>query len=81
METKHPLKSKTMESLLAAVLILIMNILGIGEATPGKTYDTMLDMRGRRTEQVKNLALLGACGGAAYGRLKANTHLGRKKKK
>lgn len=80
METKHPLKSKTIESLIVAVLILIMNILGVGEAQPGKTYDTMLEMEGRRTEQVKNLALIGACGGAAYGRWKANTNLGRKKK-
>lgn len=62
------------------LLIVLMNIMGIGEAEPGKTYDTMLEMEGRKTEQIKNLLLLGGLGGAAYGRIKAETHLGKKKK-
>ena len=79
MKTKSYLKSKTIDSLIVAVILIILNILGIGEAEPGKTYDTMLDMQGRQTEQIKNLLVLGALGGAAYGRANANTHLGKKK--
>lgn len=80
METKAYSKSKTMRSLVLLLVIVLMNIIGIGEAEPGKTYDTMLDMEGRNTEQIKNLLLLGGLGGAAYGRIKADTHLGKKKK-
>ena len=79
MKQKAYLKSKTMRSLIILVVIVVMNILGFGEAEPGKTYDTMLDMEGRSSEQAKNLLLLGAAGGAAYGRVKADTKLTRRK--
>lgn len=80
METKSFLKSKTIRFLIIALVIVLTNILGIGEAEPGKTYDTMLEMEGEEVEQVKNLLMLIGLGGAGYGRVVAKQPLGRKKK-
>lgn len=80
METKHPLKSKTIESLIILFIIAILNIMGIGEAKPGKTWDTITEIDNRRGEQIKNLLMLGAIGGGVYGRFVANSKLARKKK-
>ena len=80
METKDFLKSKTIRFLLIAVVIVMTNILGIGEAEPGKSYDNMTKMEGQEVEQVKNILLLFGLGGAGYGRAVADKPLGRKKK-
>lgn len=79
MEHKGYLQSKTIESAILIIIVALLNILGLFEATPGKTYDTMLDMEGRKKEQVKNLLLIGGGGGAIYGRIKAKKKLGKKK--
>lgn len=79
METKHPLKSKTIESAIIIIVVALLNLLNIGNDRPGQTYDTMLDEQNRQGEQIKNLFLLGGGAGAIYGRAKANTKIGRKK--
>lgn len=80
MKTKNFLKSKTIRFLIIAVIIVLTNIMGIGEAEPGKTYDTIGEMKGEEFEQVKNVLLLLGIGGAGYGRVVANKPLGGKKK-
>jgi len=79
METKGYLQSKTIRSLIILLIIVLTNILGLGEAQPGQTYDTMCELEGRQTEQIKNLLLLGGIGTAGYYRVKADTKLGKKK--
>ena len=81
MENKAYLKSKTIRFLVLAIIIVMTNIMGIGEAEPGKTYDTMTQMEGEEVEQVKNILMLIGIGGAGYGRAVAKEPLGRKKKK
>lgn len=78
MESKPYWQSKTVHSAIIIIVIAILNILGIGDATPGKTYDTMLDLEHREREQIKNLLLIGGGGGAIYGRAKADKRLGKK---
>ncbi len=79
MEHKHFLQSKTVDSAILIIIVAILNIVGLFEAKPGQTYDTMLEMQGRQKEQIKNLLLIGGGGGAIYGRVKANKKLGKKK--
>lgn len=79
MENKGYLKSKTIDSAIIIIIVAVLNIVGLFEATPGQTYDTMLELQGRQKEQIKNLLLLGGSGGAIYGRIKATKRLGRKK--
>ena len=81
METKGYLKSKTIRFLVIAAVIVLTNIIGVGEAEPGQTYDTMTKMEGEEVEQVKNILLLLGIGGAGYGRAVADKPLKRKKKK
>ena len=81
METKAFLKSKTIRFLIIALVIVLTNIMGVGEAEPGKSYDTINTMEGEEVEQVKNILLLIGIGGASYGRAVADKPLGRKKKK
>lgn len=80
METKQYLKSKTIRSLIICAIIVIMNVMGIGEAEVGQTIDTMNEMTGDRTQSIKDLLLLFGLGGAAYGRAVADKPLARKKK-
>lgn len=79
METKGYLHSKTIDSAIIIIIVAILNILGLFEATPGQTYDTMLEMKGRQKEQIKNLLLIGGSGGVVYGRIKAKKKLGKKR--
>ena len=65
---KHPIKSKTMRSLAVAAIIVLMGILGVGEEQIGETYDTLTKTNGRQTETAKDIMVLAALGGAAYGR-------------
>ena len=63
------LKSKTVRSLLVAFVLVALNLLGVGEEQIGKTYDTISsDPKGRRTETLKDVGLLGALGMGLYGR-------------
>lgn len=78
MKIKDNLKSKTVNSSILILIVAILNILGLFEATPGQTYDTMLELQNRQNEQIKNLLLLGGAGGAIYGRNHLNKKLGGK---
>lgn len=68
MKTPEALKSKTIRAILTAVVIVILNLLGVGEEQIGKTYDTIHDHQGRQTETVKDIGLMGALVWAFYGR-------------
>ena len=77
---KEYMKSKTIRSLVICAIIVIMNLMGIGEAEVGQTIDTMNELTGKRTKNIKDALLLFGIGGAAYGRTVAKGPLGRKKK-
>jgi hypothetical protein len=62
------LKSKTIRGLLIAAVIVMLNILGLGEEQIGQTYDTITDGQGQTTENVKDMGLLGAIIYSFYGR-------------
>ena len=68
MKTPQPLKSKTIQGLLTAALIVIMSLLGVGEEQIGKTYDTIHDHQGAKTEKYKDVGMLGAILYSVYGR-------------
>ncbi len=72
------LKSKTIRALMTGVVIVLLNLLGVGEEQIGKTYDTIHDTQGKQTETAKDLGLLGALGFAVYGRKVAKGPLGKK---
>lgn len=65
------LKSKTIRGLMTAAVIVLLNLLGVGEEQIGKTYDTINDTRGRQTETAKDIGLIAALGVATYGRVVA----------
>jgi hypothetical protein len=67
---KKPYKSKTVVSACVVILIAVMSFLGVGEEEIGKTYDTITDTTGQRSESIKDLITLLAAGGAIYGRYK-----------
>ncbi len=77
MKTKPVIKSKTINSILVIAVIVILNLLGIGEAEIGKTYDTITSNTSK-TETTKDLVTLAAAGMAFYGRMNAKTKLGGK---
>ncbi len=77
MKTKSALKSKTIRAILTAAVIVILNLLGVGEEQVGKTYDTITEQTGGGTETAKDIGLIGALGWAFYGRMKADTKLGK----
>lgn len=79
MKIKENLQSKTVNSALLIIIVAILNIMGLFEATPGQTYDTMLELQGRQGEQIKNLLLMGGGAGAIFGRNHLNKKLGKKK--
>ena len=62
------LKSKTVRGLMTAVIIVLLNLLGVGEEQIGKTYDTIHDRQGKQTETAKDLGLVGALAYSVYGR-------------
>ena len=68
MKSPEALKSKTIRAILTAAVIVILNLLGVGEEQIGKTYDTIHDHRGKQTETIKDLGLMGLLGYAFYGR-------------
>ncbi len=76
---KFALKSKTVRAIMTALVLLLMNFLGVGEQQIGQTYDTIHDTRGKQTETAKDLGLLGAMLYALYGRSKAEGPLTWKK--
>jgi hypothetical protein len=63
-------KSKTVDSALVIIVIAILNILGVGEVEIGKTYDTLTETTGHKTESAKDIGLLIGGAGAIYGRYK-----------
>ncbi len=67
---KPKLKSKTLNSILIAAVMVILGMLGVGEKQIGQTYDTITQSTGGQTETAKDLAMLAALGGAYYGRLR-----------
>ncbi len=67
---KKPYKSKTVVSACVVIVIALMSFLGVGEEQIGKTYDTISDTTGRKSESAKDLITLLAAGGAIYGRYK-----------
>lgn len=68
MKAPEALKSKTIRAILVAAVLVMMNLLGVGEEEIGRTYDTIHDHRGKQTETAKDLGLLGMLGYAFYGR-------------
>lgn len=68
MKTPEPLKSKTVRGLLTAVVIAILSLIGVGEEKIGKTYDTIHDHQGSKTEKAKEVGMLGALIYSVYGR-------------
>ena len=81
METKNPLKSKTIQGLLIAAVIAILSILGVGEEQIGATIDTIADTQNQTTEKAKDLGVLGTILYAIYGRSVAKGPLKWKKEK
>ena len=81
MQLPQTLKSKTIRALLTAAVIVLLNLLGVGEEQIGKTYDTIQDHRGKQTETIKDFGLLGVLGYAFYGRSVAKGPLKWKKGK
>lgn len=81
MKQPEALKSKTVRAILTAFVLVLLNLLGVGEEQIGRTYDTIHDHRGKQTETIKDLGLLGALGYAFYGRSKAKGPLKWKKEK
>ena len=79
MNLPEALKSKTVRAILTAVVIVLLNLLGVGEEQIGKTYDTIHDTRGKQTETIKDLGLLGALIYGMYGRTVAKGPLKWKK--
>ncbi len=79
MKIKDNLKSKTVNSAILIIIVAVLNLLGLFEATPGQTYDTMLELENRSNEQIKNLLLIGGGAGAIFGRNNLNKKLGKKK--
>jgi hypothetical protein len=67
---KHPLKSKTMCGIFTVIIIALMNIMGVGEAEIGNTYDTITNSTGQKTESAKDIGLVVGGAFAAYGRYK-----------
>lgn len=63
-------KSKTLNSILIAAVMVILGILGVGEEKISQTYDTITESTGGQTETMKDIATLAALGGAYYGRIK-----------
>ena len=68
MQTPKALKSKTIRGLMTAAVIVLLNLLGVGEEQIGRTYDTIHDTRGKQTETAKDLGLVGALAYSVYGR-------------
>ena len=68
MKVPEALKSKTVRGLMTAAVLVLLNLLGVGEEQIGKTYDTIHDHRGKQTETVKDLGLVGALAYSVYGR-------------
>ncbi len=81
METKEFLKSKTIRSLILILIVVVMNMMGIGEAEIGETYDTINQDGENGIGLIMNILMLVGIGGAGYGRAVADKPLGRKKKK
>lgn len=81
MKQPEALKSKTVRAILTAAVIVILNLLGVGEEQIGKTYDTIHDHQGKQTETAKDLGLMGALVYAFYGRSVAKGPLRFKKEK
>lgn len=77
MKTKPFFKSKTVNSALVIIVIAALNLLGIGEAEIGATYDTITTNTGTTTESAKDLTALVAGAVAIYGRFRADTKLGK----
>ncbi len=67
---KSPIKSKTIRSAIVIVVIALLNLLGVGEEQIGKTYDTMIDATGEKTEAAKDIGLLLGSAGVIYGRFR-----------
>ena len=80
MNIPQALKSKTIRSLMTAAVIVLLNLLGVGEEQIGKTYDTIHDHSGKQTETLKDVGLLGALAYGVYGRSVAKGPLKWKKK-
>ncbi len=68
MNVPEALKSKTIRGLMTAAVIVLLNLLGVGEEQIGKTYDTIHDTRGKQTETIKDLGLMGALVYSVFGR-------------
>ncbi len=79
MKLPEALKSKTIRALMTAAVIVLLNLLGVGEEQIGKTYDTIHEHQGKQTETMKDIGLIGALGWAAYGRTVAKGPLKKKK--
>lgn len=79
MRLPEALKSKTIRALLTAAVIVLLNLLGVGEEHIGRTYDTIHDHQGKKTETAKDIGLIGALSWAAYGRAVAKGPLKKKK--
>ncbi len=78
MKSKPLFKSKTINSALVCAIIIMMNLLGIGEEKIGETYDTINDHVGSKQETTKDIVALGSLVGVVYGRLNAKTKIGGK---
>ena len=81
MNVPEALKSKTVRGLMTAAVIVLLNLLGVGEEQIGKTYDTIHDRQGKQTETAKDLGLVGALAYSVYGRSVAKGPLKWRKEK
>lgn len=63
-------KSKTLNWILIAAVMIILGLFGVGEEKRSQTYDTITDATGQKAELAIELGKLAALGGAYYGRLR-----------
>ena len=79
MNTKHPLKSKTILFALITILAAIFNLVNPGEKPIAQmTWKELQQQQGQQVERVADLLVLLGGGGAIYGRVKAKDKIGGK---
>ena len=74
-------KSGTMRSLVLIVIVVLMQMFGVGQQEVGETIDTVNQQQGQGIETLISVILLILTGRAAYGRAVAEKPILKKKDK
>ena len=72
-------KSSTIKSLVLILIVIVMQMLGIGQAEVGETIDSVGNVEGQGAERLMQVLLLILTANAARGRAKAQAPLMKKK--